>query len=132
MKEISVQTHSRFEMIDITAAVQKAAREEKIESGIGLVYTPHTTAAVTINENADPDVPRDMLAALDRTVPLSANYRHAEGNSAAHVKSSLVGASEMIIIENGRLVLGTWQSIFFCEFDGPRTRKVIIKFLREA
>ena len=129
MKEITVQTHSRFEMIDITAAVQKAAREEKIDSGIGLVYTPHTTAAVTINENADPDVPRDILAALDRAIPLSANYRHAEGNSAAHVKSSLVGASEMVIIENGSLVLGTWQSIFFCEFDGPRTRKVIIKFL---
>ncbi len=129
MKEITVQTHSRFEMIDITAAVQKAAREEKINSGIGLVYTPHTTAAVTINENADPDVPRDILAALDRAIPLSANYRHAEGNSAAHVKSSLVGASEMVIIENGSLVLGTWQSIFFCEFDGPRTRKVIIKFL---
>jgi secondary thiamine-phosphate synthase enzyme len=131
MKEISVQTHARFEMIDITAAVQQAAREEKIESGIGLVYTPHTTAAVTINENADPDVPRDILAALDRVVPLSANYRHAEGNSAAHVKSSLVGASELVIIENGHLVLGTWQSVFFCEFDGPRTRKVIVKFLAQ-
>ncbi|KAF0159227.1 MAG: cytoplasmic protein [Syntrophaceae bacterium] len=129
MKEISIQTHSRFEMIDITAAVQKVAHDEKIESGIGLVYTPHTTAAVTINENADPDVPRDILAALDRAVPLSANYRHVEGNSAAHVKSSLVGASEMIIIENGRLILGTWQSIFFCEFDGPRTRKCLIKFM---
>jgi secondary thiamine-phosphate synthase enzyme len=129
MKEITVQTHSRFEMIDITAAVQKAAREEKIDSGIGLVYTPHTTAAVTINENADPDVPRDILAALDRAIPLSANYRHREGNSAAHVKSSLVGASEIVIIENGSLVLGTWQSLFFCEFDGPRTRNVIIKFL---
>ena len=129
MKEIPVQTHSRFEMLDITAAVQDAAREEKIESGVVLVDTPHTTAAVTINENADPDVPRDILAALDRAVPLSANYRHTEGNSAAHVKSSLVGASEMIIIENNRLVLGTWQSIFFCEFDGPRSRKVIVKFL---
>ncbi len=129
MKEITVQTHARFEMIDITASVQKAAGEEKINSGIGLVYTPHTTAAVTINENADPDVPRDILTALDRVIPLSANYQHCEGNSAAHVKSSLVGASEMVIIENGSLVLGTWQSIFFCEFDGPRTRKVIIKFL---
>jgi secondary thiamine-phosphate synthase enzyme len=129
MKEIPLQTRSRFEMIDITSAVQKAAREEKIESGMVLVYTPHTTAAVTINENADPDVPHDILTALDRAVPLSANYRHAEGNSAAHVKSSLVGASEMVAIENGRLVLGTWQAIFFCEFDGPRTRKVIIKFL---
>ena len=129
MKEISVETHSRVEMIDITAAVQKAVREEKIEKGICLVYTPHTTAAITINENADPDVPRDILAALDRAVPLSANYRHAEGNSAAHVKSSLVGASELVIIENGRLVLGTWQSIFFCEFDGPRTRKVLISMI---
>jgi secondary thiamine-phosphate synthase enzyme len=129
MKEISVETHSRVEMIDITAAVQKAVREEKIEKGICLVYTPHTTAAITINENADPDVPRDILAALDRSVPLSANYRHAEGNSAAHVKSSLVGASELVIIENGRLVLGTWQSIFFCEFDGPRTRKVLISII---
>ena len=129
MKEISLQTHSRVEMIDITATVQKAASEEKIEEGVCLVYTPHTTAAVTINENADPDVPRDILAALERAVPFSANYRHVEGNSAAHVKSSLVGASEMVIIENGRLVLGTWQSIFFCEFDGPRTRKFIIKFL---
>jgi secondary thiamine-phosphate synthase enzyme len=129
MKEIAVETHSRVEMIDITAAVQKAIREEKIEKGICLVYTPHTTAAITINENADPDVPRDILAALERAVPFSANYRHAEGNSAAHVKSSLVGASELVIIENGRLVLGTWQSIFFCEFDGPRTRKVLISII---
>jgi secondary thiamine-phosphate synthase enzyme len=129
MKEVSVETHSRVEMIDITAEIQKAVREEKIEKGICLVYTPHTTAAVTINENADPDVPRDILAALDNAIPLNANYRHMEGNSAAHVKSSLVGASELVIIEKGRIVLGTWQSIFFCEFDGPRTRKVIVKIL---
>jgi secondary thiamine-phosphate synthase enzyme len=129
MKEISLETHSRMEMIDITAAVQKAAGEEKIEEGVCLVYTAHTTAAVTINENADPDVPRDILAALDRAVPFSANYRHTEGNSAAHVKSSLVGASELVIIKNGRLVLGTWQSIFFCEFDGPRSRKVFISII---
>lgn len=129
MKEISVRSTARFEMIDITEAIRQAAREEKIESGIVVVYTPHTTAAVTINENADPDVQRDLLAALDRAAPLSANYWHSEGNSAAHVKSSLVGASEMVIVENGRLVLGTWQSIFFCEFDGPRTRKVFIKLM---
>ena len=129
MKEIAIQSRFRFEMIDTTAAVQKAAREENISSGIGLVYTLHTTAAVTINENADPDVCRDLLAALERAVPLSADYRHAEGNAAAHVKSSLVGASEMVIIENGRLVLGTWQSLFFCEFDGPRSRKVLVKFI---
>jgi secondary thiamine-phosphate synthase enzyme len=129
MKEISVQTRSRFEMIDITAEVQKAVGEEKIESGICLIYTPHTTAAVTINENADPDVSRDILAALDKAVPLNANYRHMEGNSAAHVKASLVGASELVIIEKGRIVLGTWQSIFFCEFDGPRSRKVFISII---
>ncbi|HNY51549.1 MAG TPA: secondary thiamine-phosphate synthase enzyme YjbQ [Smithella sp.] len=129
MKTISLETHARFEMLDITAAVQNAIREEGATSGLCLVYTPHTTAAVTINENADPDVPRDILAALDKAVPLSAHYRHAEGNSAAHVKSSLVGASELVIIENGRLVLGTWQSIFFCEFDGPRTRKFMVKVL---
>ncbi|MFZ3157410.1 MAG: secondary thiamine-phosphate synthase enzyme YjbQ [Smithella sp.] len=129
MKEISLQTRSRFEMIDITAEVQKAVSEDKIESGICLIYTPHTTAAVTINENADPDVSRDILAALDKAVPLNANYRHMEGNSAAHVKASLVGASELVIIEKGRIVLGTWQSIFFCEFDGPRSRKVFISII---
>jgi secondary thiamine-phosphate synthase enzyme len=129
MKEISVETHSRVEMINITTAVQKTIHEEKIEKGICLVYTPHTTAAITINENADPNVPHDILAALDRAVPLSTNYRHAEGNSAAHVKSSLVGASELVIVENGHLILGTWQSIFFCEFDGPRTRKVLISII---
>lgn len=129
MKEISLQSHARFEMIDITESVQKTVCEEKIESGIVVVYTLHTTAAITINENADPDVPHDILTALDRAIPLAANYRHAEGNSAAHVKSSLVGASEMVVIENGSLVLGTWQAIFFCEFDGPRTRKVVVKFI---
>ncbi len=129
MKEISLKTLSRVEMIDITASVQEAVRDEGVQSGVCLVYTPHTTAAITINENADPDVQRDMIAALDRAVPLSANYRHAEGNSAAHVKSSLVGASELVIIENGDLVLGTWQSVFFCEFDGPRTRKVFISMI---
>lgn len=129
MKEISLETHSRVEMIDITAAVQKTVSEQNIKEGICLIYTPHTTAAITINENADPDVPRDILAALDKAVPLSANYRHAEGNSAAHVKSSLVGASEMVIIKDGCLVLGTWQSIFFCEFDGPRTRKFLVSMI---
>lgn len=131
MKTISLDTHSRVEMIDITSAVQRAISAEKIKDGLCLVFTPHTTAAITINENADPDVPRDILAGLDRAVPLSANYRHAEGNSAAHVKSSLVGASELVIIENGRLVLGTWQSLFFCEFDGPRTRKVFLSLMVE-
>ncbi len=125
MKEIKIQTNSKSEMIDITSLVQACVNKEKISRGICVVFVPHTTAGVTINENADPDVPRDILASLERVVPFNANYRHAEGNSAAHVKASLVGSSQLIPIENGRLLLGTWQSIFFCEFDGPRTRKIL-------
>jgi secondary thiamine-phosphate synthase enzyme len=90
---------------------------------------PHTTAAVTINENADPDVQRDLITELDKVIPLNNNYRHTEGNSAAHVKSSVVGASEMVLVERGDLVLGTWQSLFFCEFDGPRTRQFLVKII---
>jgi secondary thiamine-phosphate synthase enzyme len=129
MQEIHLQTNSRIEMIDITASVQAVIDSEKISKGLCIIFSPHTTAAITVNENADPDVPRDIIVALDRVVPLSANYRHAEGNSAAHVKSSLVGASELVIIEKGRLVLGTWQSILFCEFDGPRSRKILISII---
>jgi secondary thiamine-phosphate synthase enzyme len=98
-----------------------------IRDGVCRVFVPHTTAAVTINENADPDVPRDMLASLERIVPRSDGYRHAEGNAAAHIKASLFGASQTLFVENGRLVLGTWQSLFFCEFDGPRTRQVLVR-----
>lgn len=127
MKEIRVRTNARVEMIDITTSVQAAVSEKNVRSGYCLVFTPHTTAAVTINENADPDVPHDIITALEKAIPQNAPYRHSEGNSPAHVKSSLVGASETVLIENGRLVLGTWQSIFFCEFDGPRTRRVFIK-----
>jgi secondary thiamine-phosphate synthase enzyme len=127
MKEISVRTNAQVEMIDITTAVETAVKEKNVENGFCIVFTPHTTAAVTINENADPDVPRDIINALEKAVPQNAPYRHSEGNSPAHVKSSLVGASETVLIENSGLVLGTWQSIFFCEFDGPRSRKVFIK-----
>lgn len=127
MKKMTVKTGSRFEMIDITNQVRKIVNEREIKSGICHVFTPHTTAAITINENADPNVPRDIIMELDKVIPLNDNYRHIEGNSAAHIKSSLIGASEMVLIEDGKLVLGTWQSIFFCEFDGPRTRKVLIK-----
>jgi secondary thiamine-phosphate synthase enzyme len=129
MKEIDIRTNSRTEMIDITNLVQVAINEKKVKSGICVVFAPHTTAAVTINENADPDVPRDIIFALEKAVPQSANYRHTEGNSPAHVKSSLLGASELVLIEDGRMVLGTWQSIFFCEFDGPRQRKVLVSVL---
>jgi secondary thiamine-phosphate synthase enzyme len=130
MKEINIRTNSPVEMIDITAVVRAAVKEENVHDGYCIVFTPHTTAAITINENADPDVPRDIISALEKAVPQNSSYRHSEGNSPAHVKSSLVGASEIVLIENGRLILGTWQSVFFCEFDGPRTRRVIIKVIK--
>ncbi len=127
MKELIVRTHSRFEMIDITLQVQTAVADSSLKDGLCHVCVPHTTAAVTINENADPDVPADILKELGSVIPLDDGYRHFEGNSAAHIKASLIGASELVMVENGRLMLGTWQSIFFCEFDGPRTRKVWVK-----
>jgi secondary thiamine-phosphate synthase enzyme len=123
----TVSTKSRFALLDITDRVRGALRDSGVRSGLCCVFVPHTTAAVTINENADPDVPRDIIAVLDRLVPLTNNYLHGEGNTAAHVKASLIGASETLLVENGDLVLGTWQSLFFCEFDGPRTRTVIVK-----
>lgn len=119
-------------MVDITDGVRSALRKSNILNGVCHVFVPHTTAAVTINENADPDVPRDILTVLDRLIPLSNNYRHSEGNSAAHVKASLIGASETILVEEGELALGTWQSIFFCEFDGPRTRRVMVSVIPTA
>jgi secondary thiamine-phosphate synthase enzyme len=127
MNHLTIRTTARSEMIDITGRVEATVRESGIKQGICSLFVPHTTAAVTINENADPDVPRDILMALDRIVPIEAGYRHAEGNAAAHVKASLFGTSQTLFIEGGSLVLGTWQSIFFCEFDGPRTRKVMVK-----
>lgn len=129
MRSFSVKTSTRFEMIDITRQIRDIIREADTGSGLCYVFVPHTTAAVTINENADPDVPSDIISILDRLIPLHGPYRHGEGNSAAHVKASLMGASETILIENGQLVLGTWQSIFFCEFDGPRMRKVFVKVI---
>jgi secondary thiamine-phosphate synthase enzyme len=129
MKEVKIQTNSRSEMIDVTSLVQTAISEEKIKKGICIIFIPHTTAAVTINENADPDVPKDIIAALEKDFPEKGHYRHVEGNSPAHIKSSLFGASALVLIEEGRLVLGTWQAIFFCEFDGPRSRKIILSII---
>jgi secondary thiamine-phosphate synthase enzyme len=126
-QELSVRTHSRTEWVDITAAVQKVVRESKVGSGLLTLFVPHATAAVAINENADPSVQQDILADLNRLIPFNGPYRHMEGNSAAHIKSSLVGPSQTIFIEEGRLVLGTWQGIYFCEFDGPRSRKIWVK-----
>ena len=125
---ITVHTHSRTELVEITAEVRQAVNHALPGgNGICLIYVPHTTAGVTINENADPDVARDILKTLDTLVPFEAGYRHREGNSAAHIKASLVGTSQTVAVENGRLILGTWQGIFFCEFDGPRTRKVLLR-----
>ena len=123
MKSITVRTSRRCEFVDITEQVQKALRELKLERGVALVFVPHTTAGITINENADPSVTADMLGILAGLIPERGNYRHAEGNSDAHCKASLMGSSVSIGVEGGRLVLGTWQGIYFCEFDGPRTRE---------
>ena len=125
----SVKTTSKTEFVDITAEVQNNVKSSGVREGLCMVYVPHTTAAVTINESADPSVKTDILMVLNEMVPWNAGYRHLEGNSPAHIKSTLVGASELIAVENGRLVLGTWQGIFFCEFDGPRNRKVHVKVM---
>ncbi|WP_226659778.1 secondary thiamine-phosphate synthase enzyme YjbQ [Pseudalkalibacillus hwajinpoensis] len=128
LKRISVKTSQRDEMIDITREIRSAIHEANIKQGGVMVYSAHTTAGITINENADPDVKHDMLMRLDEVYPWEhPKYRHAEGNSASHLKTSTVGASQMLIIEEGDLILGTWQGIYFCEFDGPRNRTVYIK-----
>lgn len=127
--EIAVETEQQTQLIEITRKVQSVLDKSGFKDGNALLFTPHTTAAVTINENADPDVASDMLQGLNKLVPLHDNYRHMEGNSAAHIKSSLIGASEQIIISHGKLLLGTWQGIYFCEFDGPRTRRLQIKLI---
>jgi secondary thiamine-phosphate synthase enzyme len=116
-------------MIDITSSVQKEVSNTGIQDGICAVYVPHTTAAITINEGADPDVCEDIMAKLSELVPAHRAYRHTEGNADSHIKASLMGNSLSVLIENGRLVLGTWQKIFFCEFDGPRSRKVYVKVI---
>ena len=126
---LNVKTDRHTQMKDITAQVRDAVRESGVKDGLCVVFTPHTTAAITINENADPDVVRDLNMELGKIIPWEDGYHHIEGNSAAHLKSSLVGASEHIIIEDGRLLLGTWQGIYFCEYDGPRSRKVIVKIM---
>jgi len=129
METISVKTNRRREMLDVTHKVKAAVADAGIENGLVIAYVPHTTAGVTINENADPDVPRDILAHLEKLVPENGGFRHSEGNSDAHIQSSLVGSSVTVILESGRLVLGTWQSIFFCEFDGPRSRKLHVEVI---
>ena len=129
MDEISVKTSSHTQFIDITSKVSEVLQKTGIKDGLCTVFTPHTTAGITINENADPDVPLDIIKEMEKVVPLNDGYAHIEGNSAAHIKSSLFGCSETVIIRNGSLMLGTWQSVFFCEFDGPRNRKVWVEII---
>jgi secondary thiamine-phosphate synthase enzyme len=127
MHEIEINTTEQVQFVDITQKIENIVNNQKSKNGICIIFVPHTTAAVTINENADPDVSTDMIKEINKIVPFSDNYRHFEGNSAAHIKSSMIGVSETIIIENGKLKLGRWQGIYLCEFDGPRRRKVWIK-----
>lgn len=127
MRTIGVRTRKRNELIDITAEIRKIISESGVKEGLCHIFVPHTTAAVTINEKADPDVARDIETTLQRLVPPDAAYRHSEGNSDAHVKSSLIGASEFLMVAEGSPVLGTWQAVFFCEFDGPRSRNCHVR-----
>ncbi len=124
---LNVKTTAHTQMVDVTDQIQKAVTESGVREGICTVFVPHTTAAVTINENADPDVVRDFTMEINKIVPWEDGYRHMEGNSAAHLKSSMIGFSEQVIIEDGRLLLGVWQGIYFCEYDGPRSRKLLVK-----
>jgi secondary thiamine-phosphate synthase enzyme len=128
---LSVKTSGRTELVDITTKIAKLVKESGVNEGLCMLYVPHTTAAVTINESADPSVKGDILMVLNQILPWDADYKHMEGNSPAHVKSTLVGASELVAIENSALVLGTWQGLFFCEFDGPRTRKVHVRIIEQ-
>ena len=129
MKELKVVSNKRNEMIDITNDVQRIISEENIQNGHVIVYVPHTTAAITINEGADPSVQRDIIETLKRIVPESGEYHHMEGNSDAHIKASILGSSATVLLENNNLVLGTWQHIFFYEGDGPRNRRVYVEIV---
>ncbi len=127
----NVPTRERAHFVDITSQVQTAVADAGLKDGAVIVFVPHTTAGITINENADPTVQRDILTHLDKLVPQSGDYRHAEGNSPAHIKASLMGSSVTVLVSGGGLELGTWQGIYFCEFDGPRNRKVWVKTVKE-
>jgi len=126
MESFAVTTRSRTELVDITSQVQEVVTKSRVRSGMCFVYVPHTTAAVTVNESYDPDVAQDISSQLSRLVPAAGRYEHTEGNADAHIKSVLVGCTQMIPVENGRLALGRWQGVFFCEFDGPRERRCLV------
>jgi secondary thiamine-phosphate synthase enzyme len=129
IQTLHVKSAKRTEFIDITRLVQEVVQKTRVKEGLCILFVPHTTAAVTINENADPSVPRDIQMELNKIIPFEDQYLHTEGNSAAHIKSSLIGISETLLVESGKLVLGTWQGIFFCEFDGPRSREIHVKII---
>lgn len=128
-EKLSIKSNEKVEFIDITAKIQNAVKEANLETGLVMIHIPHTTAAVTINENADPDVKSDIKKEINKIVPFDDNYAHLEGNSAAHIKSSFFGVDQSIIVENKKLLLGTWQDIYFCEFDGPRNRNIYLKII---
>ena len=132
MQSFTVNTQHHTQFVRIDREVQQIVTETGIKDGVCHVFVPHTTAGITINENADPDVVQDIIKTLDRLVPWDFHYAHVEGNSAAHVKASMMGFSQAVIIEDGRLQLGTWQSLYFCEFDGPRSRQVLVQVTREG
>ena len=130
LQTFEVQTSAKTDLVDITRLVQEAVRKTKVADGICIIFVPHTTAGITINENADPAVSQDIVMMLDKIVPNRGPYQHLEGNSPAHIKASMIGFSQMVFVASGKLVLGTWQGIFFCEFDGPRSRKVHVNVMQ--
>ena len=131
IRQLRVKTKARTELVDITQGVQRLVAESGVRSGVCYIYVPHTTSGITINENTDPNVGRDILMELNKVIPFDDDYGHGEGNSAAHIKSTIVGVSKSVVIEEGRLALGTWQAVFFCEFDGPRDRRVYVKVMKD-
>lgn len=130
IEKLTIPTHSQTELVDITPEVQRVVTQSEVKEGICYIFVPHTTAGITINEGADPSVKRDILSQLNKVIPFQGDYQHMEGNSPAHIKASLVGSSQTVFIDGGKLALGTWQSIYFCEFDGPRHRQVRVKITR--
>ena len=133
MHTLNVPTQDRCQFVDVTKQVQRVVREEGLQNGSVICYVPHTTAGITIQENADPDVVHDVLWKLEQLIPKKEHaYRHAEGNTDSHIKASMMGSSATLLVENGQLVLGTWQGIYFCEFDGPRRRHMLVKCLPDA
>ena len=128
---VEISTHARTELVDITDEIRKAIKKSGVKSGTCIIYIPHTTAAVTINENYDPSVCEDIVATLNRLVPHNTRYSHTEGNADAHIKAAIIGSTRTVFFEDGKILFGTWQGIFFCEFDGPRRRRILVKILKD-